>query len=153
MWDGPPLLFRLKHCYGSFKHCYIFLRFSSCTVKAFCLGRTVTTIPIIAELPLGRHCCNNLFHSLLYCRSPLSRHTVSWAQHKHNYAAALFTESSNERSCEPLPSRCRFECQDIFLYVWGCRQEEVLCCCTSSERVKHFHHRRAEAVCTQHSHP
>lgn len=72
--NNPPLQTGDK-CFT----CFVFLSSGSLlTQLKLCLGRTVTTTPIITEeLPLGHYCNNNPSHSLLYCSSPLSHHTTS----------------------------------------------------------------------------
>lgn len=100
----------------------IFLQFSGCT--ALCLDRTVAATPIITEeLPPGRLCCNNLFHSLLYCRSPLSQHRMSWlSTNTHNCTAPVCTEQLNHgRAVNPYEC-CGVESQDTLSHVWGHRE-------------------------------
>lgn len=91
---------------------------SRLTQLKLCLGRTVTTTPIITEvLPLGHYCNNNPSHSLLYCRSPLSRHTTSSLCTKktkqkkpRNCEATLFTESASHKGAVNQSS--------LMLWVW-----------------------------------
>lgn len=98
--------------------CFVFLS-SGCllTQLKLCLGRTVTTTPIITEeLPLGHYCNNNPSHSLLCCRSPLSHHTTSSLctkkkeKNPHNCKTALFTESASHKGAVNQSS--------LMLWVW-----------------------------------
>lgn len=114
--------------------CFVFLSSGSLlTQLKLCLGRTVTTTPIITEeLPLGHYCNNNPSHSLLCCRSPLSHHTTSslctkkkgkkthTTVRRHYLLRAPVTKEPwiRARSC------CGFESQDAFSHVWRCRLEK-----------------------------
>lgn len=98
--------------------CFVFLSSGSLlTQLKLCLGRTVTTTPIITEeLPLGHYCNNNPSHSLLCCRSPLSHHTTSSLctkkkeKNPHNCKTALFTESASHKGAVNQSS--------LMLWVW-----------------------------------
>ena len=109
--------------------------FTSFTVAAFCLGRTVTTTHIITEeLPPGYYCCNNPFLSLLYCTSPLSHHATSQLSTKTQLRGCIIYRGLSHRGAvNPNSLMLRgLNHETLFSYVWGRRRwlQEKLCAAT-----------------------